>query len=144
MVAKTKRMWLLTNHHIIHAADNGENEFRMWVIPHPESDDDAFMYDGLFPSVVETVKWYEERYPAAKLDVLTVRYTNDARLVIETTGETENWTYVEWHIDNTGLEREPKGQLAEPINRPFSLSVENIMDGIPSLWKAVDDARSTS
>jgi hypothetical protein len=148
MPTKTQRVWILTDQHFGFADKEPDNRsFRIWLIPHPDNDDRPVAYSGLFPSVVETVKWYESNYPSAVFDAVTVQYDNGAQLVIENegySGDENQWLDVDWWIDKSGLDRRPQGHLTEPYGRKFSASVENIMDGIPSLWKAVDDARSTS
>ena len=63
-----------------------------------------------------------------------VEYDNGAQLHIDDGEPAGNFRAVDWFVAGPHIDQQPSGSRAIDIHRSFIDGVENVMDGVASLW----------
>jgi len=138
------RAWALTSHRLILVNALAKNDFEVWSIPTPENTLGKPEQFVGFMGVLAGMRYAIDDHPIEDetFDGVRVVYDNGAELLTVDATDVDmigpDKTMTEWQVIKSGLPESPRGRRIDPIDRPPLDTVENIMDGVSSLWTVTD------
>jgi hypothetical protein len=140
-LVRPTRGWVLTDKRLIVATKTEANGVEVVSVPTPGNPDDIQTYVG-FAGILSGLRHGFETNPVEgeEFQGATVLYDNGAELSLGTDqpgngiqGDTSQ-KLTTWQVDMSGIDPKPAGRRIDKAERDPMDVMENIMDGVSSLW----------